>query len=69
MGLLGKFQAQKYVRAIVEANTPQLAGAVAAYYTYRDKAYAKQLAVEQVTATLLKRSLGGVAWAVFEDFI
>lgn len=50
----------KYFRALVDANVPQLAGAVAAYYTFNDKPYAFSLALAQVTHTFISRSIAGV---------
>jgi hypothetical protein len=55
--------------AIVDANSPQLGGAVAVYYTYQHKDYAKQLALLQITGTFVSRTTAGLGWELLEDIL
>lgn len=58
-----------YVRAIIDANVPQLGGAAGAYFTFRDKPYALQLAIEQVTSAIGRRSVVALALELLDDSI
>jgi phage/plasmid primase-like uncharacterized protein len=60
---------KRLFRAIVDANLPQLAAAAAAYYTFSDKPYATALAIDQITHTLVARSMAAVGWNFLLDWV
>lgn len=51
-----------FIRGLIEANLPQLAAAVGAYYTFNDLPYAGLLAFEQVKHSVILRSVIGVGF-------
>jgi len=59
---------KKALMGVLQANLPEVAGLIGTYYTFKDKAYALDLAVSQMTEPAIWNSVAGAIVPILSDF-